>query len=70
MKKKNIEISGNKITLRLIRNEDIEEYYQNGFNPIDKEVLLYTGTKHIPTKETIKLYVNIRSLKISHDMIF
>ena len=58
MKNKDILISGKEISLRLIRDTDIEEYYKNGFKSIDKEVQLYTGTKHIPTEESIIFYVN------------
>lgn len=58
MKSKDIIIPGNNVSLKLIKNTDIEEYYNSGFKSVDKEVQLYTGTKHSPTKESIKAYVN------------
>lgn len=58
MKKKNILISGEEINLRLISKLDIGEYYKSGFQSIDEEAQLYTGTKYIPTEELITLYVN------------
>lgn len=57
MKNKNIVIHGKNITLRLMENKDISEYYKNGFESIDKEVQQYTGTKHIGTEEEIRQYV-------------
>ncbi len=58
MKSKDIIIPGKNVSLKLIKNTDIEEYYNRGFKSIDKEVQLYTGTKHSPTKESIRDYVN------------
>ena len=58
MKCENLVITSNKLTLRLIKDRDIDEYFKNGFNPIDEEVKLYTWSKENPKKEAIAAYVN------------
>jgi RimJ/RimL family protein N-acetyltransferase len=63
MKNKNIDIQGEKISLRLIKNSDISEYYQSGFASPDEEVQLYTGTMKKPTEDEIRTYVE----KITED---
>lgn len=57
MKNKDIIIKGEDISLRLIKNSDIPEYYKRGFESPDEEVQLLTGTKHIPKEEEIRVYV-------------
>lgn len=57
MKNTSIQIKGKSISLRLIKIDDIHEYYKNGFEIIDEEVQKFTGTNHVPTKEDIENYV-------------
>lgn len=56
-KKTVVEIEYKDIRLKLIEQTDIEQYYKDGFSFVDKEVMSYTGTKQIATKEDIKAYV-------------
>lgn len=56
-KKISLNIKYEDITLKLIEQADIERYYKDGFSFVDKEVMFYTGTKHIATKEDINVYV-------------
>lgn len=63
MKETEIDLQGQTITLRLIRPDDTERYYQAGFEHEDAEVMRLTGTKHSATREEIVNYVN----KIVHD---
>lgn len=58
MKNTGILLKGQAITLRLIRSEDIEQYYKAGFEYEDPEVMRFTGTKHSATKDEIIGYVN------------
>lgn len=57
MKSKDIIIHGKNISLHLIKREDILQYYKSGFESVDEEVQRYTGTKHTPTEEQIRAYV-------------
>ena len=57
MNKYKEEIYGDKIILRQIQEEDIEEYYMSGFSFEDKEINRLTGTKVQATKEIIEEYV-------------
>ena len=58
MKNKKIIIQGKNISLKLIEDSDIQDYYKSGFESIDEEVQWYTGTKHAATKEEIESYVH------------
>lgn len=51
------EIYGDRIILKQIQEEDIDEYYMAGFSFEDKEVDRLTGNKMQFTKEFIKEYV-------------
>lgn len=51
------EIYGDKVILRQIQEDDIEEYYIAGFSFEDKEINRLTGTKVKVTKELIEEYV-------------
>ena len=62
MKNSDIIIRGENISLRLIKASDKEEYYKTGFESFDEEVELYTGTKHVSSKEEIMAYVE-RNIK-------
>lgn len=57
MKNNNIEIYNENITLRLIKSIDIPEYYKSGFESMDEEVRLFTGSKGSATEEQIITYV-------------
>ena len=57
MKNNNIEIYNGNITLRLIKSIDIPQYYKSGFESMDKDVMLYTGSKGGATEEQIRTYV-------------
>lgn len=50
-------IKDKNISLRLLKIEDIPEYYKAGFQFTDEEVQRCTGTKHIATEEEIQAYV-------------
>lgn len=63
MKYKNIVIQGEKVTLRLMKNSDIPEYYRSGFQAPDEEVQFFTGTMNSPTEDEIRAYVE----KITED---
>lgn len=58
MKQNNINLFGDLVNLRLISIEDIDKYFEMGFEHGHKELNYYTGTKTEFTKEMIDKYVH------------
>lgn len=64
------EIYGEKIILRQIQEEDIEDYYNAGFSFEHEEVNRLTGTKVKVTRESIEAYVRkIVKDELRHDFL-
>jgi len=51
-------LEGKNVTLRLIRKEDKNSYYEAGFRNVDQESMYYTQTGSDFTEEQIFLYVD------------
>ncbi len=45
-------------TLRIANKEDAENYYNQNYNPLDKEVARLTGCKEVFTKDEVLSFFN------------
>ncbi|MEG0527858.1 GNAT family N-acetyltransferase [Amedibacillus sp. YH-ame6] len=55
--------------IRLAKAEDITNYYEQNFNPLDKEVARLTGSKEVFTKEEVTSFF-LKSLEDSARYLF
>ncbi len=58
MKKLDDLLEGKNVTLRLVRKEDKNSYYEAGFRNVDQESMYYTQTASVFTEEQIFSYVD------------